>query len=317
MRRSTVPEPERSGSARPDFTEILRALERPESCLADPALRAGALVREPDGTPLTFRGLYAEGAVFSLGRTRLALRFFRTEDPARRRRWAALEKWTARPDLPFLLPCRFEPRGFFLHGEAFPLVSMAWAEGELLGDFVAASLGDPARLRALRLSLRQLSRKLSDLGIAHGDIQARNVLVSEEGRRLFLVDYDGFFLPETASLGCADTGHWSFQHPERHALRPCDGRLDRFAFLLLDLVLAMLEEEPGLWAATKSGCDRFFFAREDFSDPGASPVFAELMRRRAFAPAIAFFAGVCRGPYGNVPELRALDRLLPARVRPA
>ena len=63
---------------------------------------------------------------------------------------------------------------------------MEWVEGELLDSFIRHHLGESQKLRELATAWQQMCAVLERAGLAHGDLQHGNVLVSNG--RLVLVD---------------------------------------------------------------------------------------------------------------------------------
>jgi hypothetical protein len=169
---------------------------------------------------------------------------------------------------------------------------MDWVDGPTLGAFVADHYADAVTMQQLRASLRVLARQLAALGIAHGDIQPGNIVV-RGATDVSLIDYDGMFVPELATLGSIELGQRNFQHPGRR-WRHYHARLDGFSFAVMDVALGALAYRPELWNDAR--CDESaVFRAEDFIEPYAS----------------AALAGSAKLP----PEVAQLCRDLPVAVR--
>ena len=189
------------------------------------------------------------------------------------------------------------------NGTKFPIVKMSWATGETMGSFLENRHGDRIALQNLRESLANLSTFLHNHNIAHGDIQPGNVMVSDMGRRVQLIDYDGMFVDEISQLDAAEIGLPNFQHPERRTEAPWNVNLDNFSFIVLDIALAILQGNPMYWDQTQSGDDKILFSAQDYSVPDASSVFNELKRDCHYAPLISKLQNICRLPFNKVPRL--------------
>lgn len=258
-------------------------------CLA-PELGQARVVTDRRGLPLTYSGRFA--VVFRLAAAdgvEYALRCFTraasghdaaANEALRQRRYAVIAPHLARlPD--YFVPFRYLEQGVRVGSQWYPAVALGWAEGETLGRFVARRRRDPAALRRLAGTLDHLLGALEDAGIAHGDWQHDNLLVTESGRSVTLVDYDGLFVPELAGTPAPELGHSNYQHPQRAPGHFGPG-LDRFAHGSLTVALRALAREPALWDHFGAGDDCLLFSRADFVAPEASPVFAavhDLARR--------------------------------------
>lgn len=77
------------------------------------------------------------------------------------------------------------PRGW--RGLSF--VKMAWANGATLCEFLEDSRKNAATLGRLADALAQLVAYLQKEGIAHGDLQSGNMMVSRDGSSVQLIDF--------------------------------------------------------------------------------------------------------------------------------
>ena len=83
--------------------------------------------------------------------------------------------------LPSTVAFDYQPEGVRVAGRSYPILKMAWAEGEGLAEFTARHLEDLETLRALAEAWRALLADLAAAGVAHGDLQHGNVLVRTDG----------------------------------------------------------------------------------------------------------------------------------------
>lgn len=252
-------------------TDYQLAVQNPAHCFADPELRRAQPVLTPLGLPRVVTGNFA--CVFQLRdhRSAWAVRCFIRQVPDRQRRYAAIDEHLTRLHLPQLVDFDYQERGILVQGTWWPIVKMAWVAGDTLDDFVAAHLGDKERLERIAQAWVELVTTLEAAGVAHGDLQHGNVLVVED--RLYLVDYDGMFVPALRGQPSHELGHRNYQHPRRSPAE-FDERLDRFSALAIYIALRALARQPALWGRfTDEG---LLFARADFENPAASPCFRAL-----------------------------------------
>lgn len=284
----------------PTLEQYQEALQHPHTVFVDPQLKAGKIRTSGLGLPVVVSGGFALTYAVEVGGGKNAVRCFHREARGLEARYAAISKKLKTLASSYFVDFEFQTQGVRLNGGTYPLVKMAWASGETLGEFVEANHKDKEKLLNLLKSLEDLSAYLTKQGIAHGDLQEGNLMVADAGRRIQLIDYDGMFVPEIASLGSSEIGHRDYQHPRRDASQ-FDGTLDRFSFIALNLALRGLCERPSLWTASSSGAGVIVFRANDYADPSASSVFSALEAIPALERDTRNFATLCRASYGEVP----------------
>ncbi|WP_349742948.1 hypothetical protein [Roseateles cavernae] len=287
----------------PSIEQYQEILQNPQIAFTDPQLARGRIrTNGMLGTPAVASGGFALTYGVEVDGKKFAVRCFHREAKDLEKRYAAVSKKLQSLGSSYFVDFEYQARGIKANGSVFPLVKMAWASGDTLGAFVEAHHADKAKLTNLRTSLEQLAQELEKMGIAHGDIQEGNLMVSEQGRRLQLIDYDGMYVPELASMGSAELGHRDFQHPGRDAKR-YDSRLDRFSFIALNLALRALCERPAIWNSSQSGSGVIVLKANDFADPGASATLADIGQVPALQRDAKNFASICRGGFQEIPSL--------------
>lgn len=287
----------------PTLEQYQETLQHPGSAFTDPSLKSGRIRASGLGLPVVVSGGFALTYSVELPHSkRYAVRCFHREAPGLEKRYAAISKKIKGLASPYFVDFDFQPQGIKVGGTLFPVVKMAWAEGETLGEFVETNYGDKAKLSALLASLANLSAFLEKAGIAHGDIQEGNLMVADAGRRVQLIDYDGIYVPEIAGLGGSEMGHRDYQHPRRGP-KDFNERLDRFSFIALNLALRALCERSGLWRVSQSGAGVILLRANDFKDPAASKILAEIRQISNLARDVQNFIAVCAGELNDVPTL--------------
>jgi hypothetical protein len=241
---------------------------------SEPALRTARPALNALGLPIAACGNFA--AVFRMENAggRFALRCFLRDVPGRAERYALLRSWLENREVPWLLPFRYVAEGIRLGGRWFPVVLMTWVEGETLDAWVNRNLGQPGKLKETADRWKQLADGLHASGIAHGDLQASNIMVDSAGN-LKLVDYDALFVPSLAAAGPGEIGHAAYQHPGR---RPDQQDADEgdFASLVIYVSLLALEDDPTLWQEYNDGGENLIFSARDLLHPRQSALMARL-----------------------------------------
>ena len=290
----------------PDVNAYSAAFQHPDLCLSDQSLKRCTIKTNPLGQPRVRSGGFALTYNLFNGTQNWAVRCFHKESPGRDIRYSAISRRLNAQDIRgsgYFVDFEYQPRGITINGTRFPIVKMAWATGETMGSFLENQHEDRIALQNLRNSLASLSAFLHAHNIAHGDIQPGNVMVSDMGRKVQLIDYDGMFVDEISGLDAAEIGLPNFQHPERRTRTPWNVNLDNFSFIVIDIALAVLQDNPGYWDKTQSGDDKILFSAQDYSVPDASSVFNELKRDGRYASLISKLQNICRLPFDKVPRL--------------
>ena len=271
----------RAASKYPTPSAYQEALQFPQTAFADPELAAGEVRTNALGLPQPITGAFAAVFPVSTAAGRYAVRCFLTRVERQQRRYRAVAEHLAAADLPYTVAFDYQPEGVRVGVEPYPLLKMAWVEGEGLAAWVERHLDDPEALRTLAEAWRRLLRVLAAAAVAHGDLQHGNVLVTdgEGGPRLRLVDYDTVWVPALKGETAPEVGHRNYQHPDRTEA-DFGPELDHFPGLVIYTALQALAEQPELWARFSTG-ENLLFQAGDFYDPKASPLFDAL---RALPP---------------------------------
>lgn len=288
--------------AYPSIDQYQRALQNPQYVFADAQLKSGTIRSSGLGLPLVASGGFALTYALESGGRKFAVRCFHREAPGIERRYAAISTKVKGLSSKYFVDFDFQQRGAQIEKGYYPLVKMAWAEGETLGEFVESNYQDRAKLSNLIASLTELSKYLESVGIAHGDIQEGNLMVADAGRKVQLIDYDGMYVPEVAALGGSELGHRDYQHPKRNFAN-FGPRLDRFSFISLNLALRALCQRPALWNASQSGAGVILFRANDFAAPGQSVVIQDIAKIPGLERDAKSFMSICAAEFSAIPSL--------------
>lgn len=289
--------------AYPSLEQYQQAFQLHARLLADPELKSCKVATSSFGMPLAISGGFALTYTLSNGSKKYAVRCFHREAKGLEQRYEAISKKLAVLKSGYFLDFSFQPAGIKVDGQAFPIVKMAWAKGETLGEFLEKNHQNPQALLNLANALDDLAAYLESQSVAHGDLQTGNLMVSDNGKAVQLIDYDGMFVEDIRSLGSSELGHVNFQHVQRKAINPFDPKLDRFSFISLALAIKALRVDSSLWRKTDSELDAIVFRSNDFLDPGSSKAFALLAVNPQLEADAKRFAAICVSPYAQIPSL--------------
>jgi hypothetical protein len=206
-------------------------------------------------------------------------------------------------------------QGIKVHQGVYPIVKMAWVEGDPLGIWLDKNVDNSKLVENARAGFATLASFLQQHGIAHGDIQNGNVMIAPTG--ITLIDYDGMYVPGMPLGNGSETGHKHFQHPSREALH-FGPSMDRFSFIAVDLSLRALIEDPTLYGRFREGGETIIFRANDFVAPQNSEIFQILRRHASLKLFTENFAKVCQADIRSVPTLEDFlaGRNIPAVDKP-
>ena len=285
----------------PIESDYFEAVQNPHLCFGDADLRQGRPTLTPLGLPRPITGAFASVYQFTCPSGTWAVRCFLREFADQQRRYDAISRRLRAARLPCAVGFEYQPQGIRVGGRWCPILKMEWVDGQPLNAFVADHLDQPDVLRQLARQWVDTMADLAAAGIAHGDLQHGNVLVS--GGKIRLIDYDGMYVPDLAGLGTHEQGHRNYQHPDRGD--QFDAAIDHFSAWVIFVSLSAVAIDPGLWRTVNGGDECLLFRREDFERPGRSKLFETL--DRSGRPELKALAAHCRAllrlPVDQVPGL--------------
>lgn len=288
----------------PSFEKYNEALQLHRKLLTDSELVKGNVKKTGLGVPLAISGGFALTYTIEYGSKKYAVRCFHKESKSLEQRYLEISKKLKSLSSTFFLDFEFQPKGIMVDGNPYPIIKMEWAVGTTLGEFLEDNYDKPSYITNLSNALVKLSEYLESNAIAHGDIQTGNLMVSNSGSSIQLIDYDGMYIDSIASLGSAELGHINFQHPYRAKLNPYNSKLDRFSLILLWLACKALATDSTIWNKTKSDQDSVVCRSTDFTNPNASQTFALLSTYPTLKEHVKNFAAIC-----NVTKLETIPSL--------
>ena len=151
-------------------------------------------------------------------------------------------------------------------GEHLPGISMDLVNGDTLGDFFV-KCRERGRFTnnvfaTLAKEFLEMCRTFRHLGMAHGDLSNKNIIVTP-GHHIKLIDYDSVFVPDMGSnFEQTTSGDAHFQHPTRiESDSPACNNDDNFSQIVIYTILLALSKDSSLLQIANK--DEVFMA-EDF-----------------------------------------------------
>lgn len=260
-------------------------LQNPRVAFRDPNLQTCRFEKDHRNQPRPWAGSFAVVfKAYSAERGEpFAVRVFTTESPERRERYHLVSSYLAARKPACLVEFEYRDQSIRSAGDGkwYPLILMEWVQGETLFHWLRtrAARGDAAAIAQAADRWLELVRELAAAGVAHGDLQHANVMVTDSGE-LKLVDYDCMCVPALVGRRNLEIGVVPYQHPDRDERTLLSLDLDNFSALVIYVALRALAVEPGLWRkyVEEPRHDRLLFRREDFVAPNASALYHDLMR---------------------------------------
>jgi hypothetical protein len=284
----------------PQITEYQEAVQHPVQAFTDPELRQGTVAENNLGLPLVMSGGFALTYALTTPRKKCAVRCFHREIPAIEKKYSAISKQLRSLSDGCFVDFEFQRSGISVRQQLFPIVRMDWVEGDTLGVWLDKHFADARALEKARTDFASIARFLARKGIAHGDIQNGNVMVSNG--EIKLIDYDGMYVPGMRPGNGSETGHKHFQHPERRT-SDFGPKMDRFSFIAVDLSLSAISEDKSLYPKFREGGETIIFKANDFADPQNSEIFRRLLAMPKLKVNARNFATICKAPLATVPTL--------------
>jgi hypothetical protein len=284
----------------PQIPDYQDAVQDPRNTFSDPELKAGRVAVDPFGVPEPMSGGFVLTYKVQTGAKKFAVRCFKREVPQAQTRYAEISTKLQSLRSPCFVDFQFQAEGIRIHGKPYPVVKMDWVEGDTLGVYLDRTSLTRSTFATLRQRFAELSDFLERNGIAHGDIQNDNVMIS--GNTLRLIDYDGMFVAGMAEGHGSEVGQRHFQHPQRtEAL--FGPKMDRFSFIVLDVSFQALECDPSLHRRFGEGGQAVIFKANDYADPSSSEVFRVLDGMPAVRDSAKRLAAICELPVASIPSL--------------
>jgi len=283
----------------PRGDEYIIAVQNPRTAFGDAELKDCTAEVDRFAIPKPYSGGFT--ATFHLlNQSReWAVRCFTRTISDLQQRYATIDRFLARNTESFLVGTFYLSQGIRIAGQWYPIIKMQWVKGDTLNSFIEKNIGNAGRLKKLIPEFVSLVRRLQQLKIAHGDLQHGNILVRDG--KLFLIDYDGMFLPKLSRLKTNEIGHVNYQHPGRNASH-YGPSIDRFSSIVIYLGLRAISESPKLWTKYDDS-ENVLFRAGDFANAAGSPLVRELAALPALSSEVERFQGICKLSIDDVPDL--------------
>ena len=259
----------------PQSQEYNEAIQNPRICFTDPDLKQGSVKLNAMGLPVPISGAFANVYQVTTATGKWAIRCFVREVKDSHRRYDEISKALGTNRPAYTAPFEYQRNGIRVGSTAYPIVKMQWLTGELLSEYIARNLSNPAQLTQFADKWAALMSDMRTRKIAHGDLQHGNILVVNDEPKL--IDYDGMFVPAFQGLRSNEVGHPNFQHPQRKET-DFGTFTDNFSAWVIYACVRVIATSPEIYNFSRGlGRDEgLLFSREDYANPSISPIFGQL-----------------------------------------
>lgn len=260
-------------------------LQNPKFAFRDPALQACHIEKDGMNQPRPWAGAFAvvyKGTSLETGRS-FAVRVFTTESPERRERYDLISDYLKGRKLASLVEFEYRDRAIrsASDGKFYPMIWMDWVQGETLYNWARdkCQARDAVALAGAAHRWVAMIKELAENGIAHGDLQHANVMLTDAGD-VKLVDYDGMCVPALLGRRNLEVGVEPYQHPDRGETTLLSLDLDHYSSLVIYTALRALAAQTDLWEryVDQPGNDKLLFRKEDLRSPDGSALISEVRR---------------------------------------
>jgi predicted Ser/Thr protein kinase len=263
----------------PDIEDYKTCFQNPQHFILDPDLKDGIIELDKWGIPKAISGRY--GCVFKVNydNKSYAIKCYTLQIENLEKRYEKISRYFNKVKLPFFVDFVYVAKGVLVQDQPYPILKMRWIEGKRLDKFITDNISNSDLIKKVAESFIDCIIRLQKSKIAHGDLHHENIMIipyEKEFFELFLVDYDGVYIPDFSGELSPELGHPNYQHPKRAATH-YNERLDNFASLLIYLSLLAIAENPQLWEKYHDD-ECLILTQEDLKNPQGSKVIQELLQ---------------------------------------
>lgn len=276
------------------------AVQNPRIAFTDTDLKSSSVEETPLGLPKPYSGGFTITYKLSNHQKGWAVRCFHRDIQDLQRRYQAIGNFLAKTPSQYFVEAKYLAEGIKVNGKGYPIIKMLWLEGEPLNIFLTKAYTQKAKIEKLLADFVNLINELERFGIAHGDLQHGNIIVKND--KLFLIDYDGMYFPELATLKTNEIGHINYQHPKRSASH-YNQNIDRFSAIVIYIGLKAISLNANLWKKYDNS-ENLLFKSQDFADLQHSQLIQDLSAIPEIKPLVERLIGCCHLDFDKVPSLK-------------
>lgn len=199
----------------PPIPDIRTSVQNQSRLILDPVVKGGQFQRNKTGQLLLYSGGFTAVFPVIINGEKWAFRCWHVSIKDADKRLQLVSEFILKKKPSYLVPLEFTQRGIVVNGVVYPTTRMKWIEGRTIKEYLCDNIGKRQVLLDIASSFLSLVENMHEMGIAHGDLQHGNILVTESND-LCLVDYDSMYVPSMGSDYRDEIkGKDGYQHPNR------------------------------------------------------------------------------------------------------
>lgn len=291
--------------ALPRGDEYSEAVQNPMLNFFDKELQTCKVETTHLGLPKPYSGGFTTTYKLQSKMNHWAVRCFTRDISDLRQRYKAIGNFQNKNHCEFLVEANFLRKGILVNNQYYSVIKMKWQEGYALNTYINAIYKQKKKVEIILNEFCMLMENLTNLGIAHGDLQHGNILIDND--KIYLIDYDGMYLPELSQLTVSELGHPNFQHPRRTE-KDYNKFIDRFSAIIIYTALRAILVSPRLWSKFDNG-DNLLFKADDFIHPQKSKLLKELSLFPDLKKLIKNLINITNSDFEDIPCLTDFQNL--------
>lgn len=276
------------------------AVQHPKISFSDVDLKTSVVETTPLGLPKPYSGGFTITYKLINNKKGWAVRCFHRDISDLQTRYQAIRTFLNKNNSKYFVEAEYLSDGIIVNGKPFPIIKMRWLEGDPLNIYLSKYHNQKSKIEKILLDFVNLIYELEKLGIAHGDLQHGNIIVKNDS--LYLIDYDGMYFPEIATLKTNEIGHINYQHPKRTSLHYSQ-HVDRFSAIVIYIGLKAILIKPTLWDKYDNS-ENILFKSQDFADSKNSSLIKDLLAMVEIKPLIERLIGCCHLSFERIPNFK-------------
>jgi hypothetical protein len=276
------------------------AVQNPRIAFSDTDLKNGSVETTPLGLPKPYSGGFTITYKISNHQAAWAVRCFHRDIQDLQTRYQSIGNFLSKNPSLYFVDAKYLAEGIKINGKGYPIIKMRWLEGVPLNIYLSKAYNQKTKIEKLLSDFVQLINELEKFGIAHGDLQHGNIIVKND--KLHLIDYDGMYFPELATLKTNEIGHINYQHPKRSASH-YNQYIDRFSAIVIYIGLKAISLKPSLWNKYENG-ENILFRSQDYADFQHSSLIQDLSAIPELKSYVERLIGCCYLEFDKVPCLK-------------
>jgi serine/threonine protein kinase len=292
----------------PTRTEVVTAMRNPRASFKAKELIGGSAVQKGSRLIQYSGGFTAVFQFRDRNSKMLAVRCWIADIGDAKTRSQRISSFFHQLNSPYFIGFQYVEDALVINGKLYPVVVMDWVNGLTLKEYINENITYPSRIKAIAEKFREMVAYFHQQGIAHGDLQHGNMLITPQ-EKMVVIDYDSMYISDLENMKDVVKGLPGYQHPARLDNKLVNRKLDYFSELVIYLSLLAFAEYPEWWESYYETED-LLFSKIDFTDPKNSELLLTLSNHPTGDIALLTRKMITELSLTDIAELKPLEELL-------